>query len=41
MEIITAAFATVVAAFCFLAIVKNDVRDQTSQVADGDATTPE
>jgi len=33
MEIITAAFAAAVAAFCFLAILSNDVRDSRSSDA--------
>ena len=30
MEIVTAVFATIVAAFCFLAIVKKDLKDRTT-----------
>jgi len=37
MEIITAAFATAVAAFCFLAILLNDVRDGKASDADANS----
>jgi len=41
MEIITAAFATAVAAFCFLAIVKNDLKERAGKrtVSEVDTTT--